>query len=133
RAGRLDQDPPHLVGSQARIAPDRVAGEILELAQRLDPRVPPADEHERERRPSPFHVVADRGEVEPREHVIAQPDGLLDRLEPDPVPGQAGDGEHARPRVGREYDYVVADLHLAAVGDANTRDALAVTEYTPER
>ena len=60
--------------------------------------------------------------------------------------GQAGDGEHARPRAGREYHHVVAERHLPAVGEADARgpiavvDAfhladhdLAVTEHAPER
>ena len=48
--GRLDQDPPHLGRTQLRVVAHRVAGQVLQLPQRLHPGVSGSDEHERQRR-----------------------------------------------------------------------------------
>ena len=42
--GGLDQDPAHPVQARARVALDRVGGEVLELGQRLEAGVAAADE-----------------------------------------------------------------------------------------
>ena len=88
-------------GSQRRVVPHRVASQVLELAQRLHPGVSGADEHERERRAPPLRVLGLGRDVQPGEHVVAEVDRLLHRLEPDPVLRQAGDRQDPRPRARR--------------------------------
>ena len=120
RAG-LDQDPPHLLRSQRRVVLHRVAGEVLEFAQRLHARVPGPDEDERERGAASSLVVGLGGDVQLRQHVVAQVDRLLHGLEPDPPLGESGHRQHARPRPRRHHQDVVAERHRGAVGDRHRR------------
>ena len=127
-AGRLDQDPPHLGRTQLRVIAHRVAGQVLQLPQRLHPGVSGSDEHERQRRATQLEILRLRGDIQPREDVVPQVDGLLHRREPDPVLGQTGDGEHARPGPRSHDEHVVLQLHGHAVRDPHLDVARIVVD-----
>ena len=107
---------------------DRVAREILELAEGLDAGVAPAHEHERERGPTPCSVLVRCGDVELRKHVVAEVDRLLDGLESDPVLREPRDRQDTRPRPGCQRHDVVADRPLLAGGGPDVRLACPVVD-----
>ncbi len=119
--GRLDEDPPQLRVPEAPVAAHRLARQVLELAEGLDARVPAADEDERQGCPAALDVVRRLGEVESRQHPVAQPDRLLNGLESHRVLGEPGDREHAGPGAGREHHHVVVEGGAASVGQPHRR------------
>src|SRR5690606_13179583 len=108
--GRLHEHPLHVLGAEVVVVPGGVAGHVLQLAEGLDPRVAAADEHEGEGGVAERGVAGGRGDVHLFEDVVAQPDGLLDGLEPDRVLGEPGDRQGARDGAGGEHQVVVGQL-----------------------
>ena len=92
-----------------------VAGHVLQLGERLDAGVAAADEDEGEGRVADRGVAGGGGDVHLLEDVVAQADGLLDGLEADAVLGEAGDGEGAGDRAGRDDEFVVRAARSAPV------------------
>ena len=110
---RVDEHPAARRRAQARVVAERVLGEVGQLRERLDTRVAGADEDEGQP-PRPLLVVERSvGQLELLEDVVAQIDRIGQRLEREPVLGQARDGK--RPRHGAECDDEIAPAHRAAV------------------
>ena len=108
--GRLDQDPAHPVQAGARVALDRVGGEVLQLGERLEAGVAAADEDVGEQLVAAGRVVGRVGRLERLDHVVAQPDRVGEALEADRVLGEAGHRQHPRDRAEREQQLVVGQL-----------------------
>jgi hypothetical protein len=109
------------------------------------PAYPPADHHEREQPLPQRRVDRGVGRVQPRQHVVAQEDGLADGLERDALLGEPGDRERARDRAGRDDEHVEAERRDVAVGQldrdlpggvADRRDPpgehLALAQHPPQ-
>ena len=101
-------------------------GQVVELRERLDPRVPGADEDEAE-------VALRLAPVEPRgrrleraQHAVPQLDRVGDVLEPAPVLGEARHRQRARDRAEGDHDALVADLERAAERLGDDRPRLGV-------
>ena len=89
----------------------KIEAERYELTREgFDARVAAADEDEGESGVADGGVAGGGGDVHLLDDVVAQPDGLFDRLEPDGVLGEAGDGERAGDRAGGEDELVVGEL-----------------------
>ena len=112
---RLDQDPAHAVEPRARIAVDRVGGEVLELGERLQPRVAAADEHVGQELVAPAGVLGLVRPLERLDHVVSQPDRVGEALEPDRMLVEARDGQRPRNRPDGDEELVVADLLVLAL------------------
>ena len=108
--GGLDEDPLHVLGLDVVVVARGVAGHVLQLAERLDARVAAADEDEGQGRVADRGVAGGGGDVHLLDDVVAQADGLLDRLEADAVVGEAGDREGAGDRAGGDDEFVVRQL-----------------------
>lgn len=124
-AGGLDQHPVHVGLLEALVVPQRVAGHVLQLRQRLDAREAAADDDEAQQPLAQLRVVRAGGLVEPRQHVVAQVDGLADGLHADADLGQARDGQRARDGAERRDEHVVLVLLDVTVGELD-RDGLAL-------
>ncbi len=112
-AGRLDQDPLHVTGLDVVVVARRVARHVLQLRERLHPRVPAADEDEGQRGVADRRVAGRGGDVQLLQDVVAQADGLLDGLETDAALGEARDRQGAGDRTGRQHQLVVGQLQAA--------------------
>jgi hypothetical protein len=144
---RRDVDEyPALAGvAELRVVAERVAHEVGQLGERLDACVTGADEDERE-----LPLAVDRGGrgggcLEPAQHVIAQMDGVGERLEPERVLGEARDRQ--RPGDGPQSDdelrvrdrpetVVGLDLDPPALGvelAGSTEQELGVRAHHPQR
>ena len=101
----------------ARIALDRVDGEVLELGERLEAGVAAAHEHVGELLAAALGILARVRRLERLDDVVAQPDRVGEALEADAVLVEAGDRQQPRDRAEREHELVVALLlDLALVG-----------------
>jgi hypothetical protein len=107
------------VEARARIERQGVRREVLKLGERLEPRVAAAHEHEREELFLQLRVRGRVRELERLDHVVAKPDRVGQRLEPDSVLLEAGDGHDARDRPMGNEQSVVAKLLLATLLIAN--------------
>ena len=99
----------------ARIAADRVGGEVLELGERLEPRVSAADEDVGQELLAPCGVLARVRHLQRLDDVVAEPDRVGESLEPDRVLVEAGHGDRARDGAHRQHELVVAELLGLAV------------------
>jgi hypothetical protein len=107
--GRIHQNPVLLLVAQGWVVAQRIAYEIRELAECLDPRIAGADEEEGQlTAPLPGTRRGSRG-FEPAEDVVAQMDCIRKRLEAERVLGEARDGQRARDRA--ECDDEFAKVH----------------------
>jgi hypothetical protein len=109
----LDQQPAHALHPAAGVEVDDVGGEVLQLGQALDAGVAAAHEHVGQELLALARVVDRLGHLERAQHVVAQRDGLGQRLEPDRVLGQAGDRQRPRP-AQRDDQVVVLDALVVA-------------------
>ena len=100
---------------RSQVALERVAREILELAERLDPGEPAADEHEHRAPPAVQGVVGLGRDIEPGQHAVAGQIASCTVLKPTPC--SARPGIRARGPTRREHDDVVQELGRAAVGE----------------
>jgi hypothetical protein len=96
--------------------PQRVAGHVLQLAQRLGAGVPAADEHEGQGTLPPLRVLGAGGQIELGEHLVAQVDRLANGLEADAELGQSRDRQGAGNRAGRQHEHVVGQAELLPAG-----------------
>ena len=96
--GRLDEDPAHPLGAAARIALDRVGGEVLQLGEPLEPGVARADEDvvSHASRSAGSSSVSAASSV--RSSAVAQLDRVGQRLEAEAVLGEPRDRQRARDR-----------------------------------
>ncbi len=92
RGGRVDQREARAGLTAARVALDRVAREVRQLGDPLEPGVAAADEHEAQVLGARVLVVEPLGELEVAHDPVAQRRRLGDRLEADRVLGQPGIG-----------------------------------------
>ena len=88
---RIHEHPALRRIPQGRVVAQRRVDEVVELAERLDPRIARADEDEPELRLRP----ARRGRVESLEHVVAERDRVGEVLEAAAVLGEPGHREDA--------------------------------------
>ena len=102
-------------GLRARVALDRVGGEVLQLGERLEARVAAADEDVGQKLLAPRRVLGGVRALERLDHVVAQPDRVGQALEPDRVLVEAGNGQRARDRADGDEELVVADLLVLAL------------------
>src|SRR2546423_1837142 len=108
--GPVGVHPVPLFRLRPGVVPQARPSLVPQPGERLAPGVPPADEHERERR-RPGGRVGRRGrDVEPFQHLVAQVDGLADGLEADRLLAQAGDRQGPRDATGGGDDVVGLDL-----------------------
>jgi len=100
---------------QSRVVAKCVLGEVGQLRERLDSRVAGAYEDERQA-PRPLLLVERSvGQLELLEDVVAQMDRVRERLEREPVRGQAR--HRKRPRHGAECDNKIAPAQRPAFDD----------------
>jgi hypothetical protein len=92
----------------------------------LDAGEPAADHDEGQRPLADLLVVGGGGDVELRQDVVAQVDGLADGLEADAVLGQARDREGARDGARGHHEVVVGDPLRGAGDRLDDRPALGV-------
>ena len=86
----------------ARIAVDRVGGEVLQLGERLEPRVAAADEDVGQQLLAARRVLGRVRLLERLDEVVAKPDRVGEALEADRVPVEArGSAASARPSRAR--------------------------------
>ncbi len=118
RGTRLDEHPTQVDRTQAWVHAQRVAGERLELGERLYPRVAATDEREREELAAKVVVGKVVGGLELCEHSVPQPDRVGQRLEADGLFGEPGDGQGRRHRTGREHKGLEVQLvaHPRVIG-----------------
>ena len=93
--------------AQRRVRAERGLRHVVQLRQRLDPRVAGADEDEAE---LGRIVRVDRRALELQEDVVAERDRVGEVLEAHPVLGETRDGEDAGARAERDHEPLVADL-----------------------
>src|SRR3954451_964121 len=142
---RVDDHPALRHIPQARVIPHRVRYEVGELGERLDPRVAGADEEEREMHASNGIVRRRVGRLELAQHVVAQVDGIGQRLEREPVLGEprhghdTGDrpeGEHELPPGHNDLAFLGRDrrrLRLDVDGAEIAEQEVGVRAHDPER
>ena len=81
----VDEHPPLWGRAEQRVVAHRVAHEIGQLGERFDPRIAGADEDERQLA-APFRVGRRLGRgFQSPEDVVAEIDGVGERLEPEAV------------------------------------------------
>lgn len=114
--GRVNQDPPHRTAAQARMVPKGFAHEVLKLGQRLDARIAGADEEKGQVLLDPFRRGLLVGGVELSKRVVAQHDGVGQRLERERVLCQALDRQPAWNRAEGDDQVLVLQLHLSELG-----------------
>ena len=105
-----------------------VARHVLQFGERLDARVPAADDGEGEQPLAQLRVERRGGRVQPRQHVVAQVDGLTDGLERDAGLGQPGDRQRAGDRAGRDDQHLVAHGRDVAAGELDGDLAVRVVD-----
>jgi hypothetical protein len=142
---RVHEHPVLARLAERRVVAERVAYEVGQLGERLDARVPGADEDERELALAVRLVRRGRRGFEAAQDVVAEIDRVGERLEAAAVVGQAGDRQ--RPRDGAERDHEVGvaqvdealagldldALPLRVVRDRAAEDEVGVRAHHPER
>jgi hypothetical protein len=123
---RVDEDPalPHSL--ERRIEAQRIADEIRELGECLDPRIPGPDEHEAE---MALRVLGARGgrELELLQDVVSDPDRVGEALEAQCVLGQARNGKRSGDRAECDYELLVVHVDIAC-GSRNGDDLAVLVE-----
>ncbi len=125
---RIDEDPALGRVAQPREVPHRRAHEVGELCERLDARIPGADEDEAE---VPLHLLrvgCGVGGLEFPQHVVAELDGVGEILERKPVLGQARDRERARNRPERDHQPIPGEREVARVGRLHRHGARGLVD-----
>ena len=89
---RLDQDPAHPCQASARVAVDRVGGEVLKLGECFQAGVATAHEDVGQELLAALGVLRGVGALERVDHVVAEPDRVGEALEPDRVLVEPGHG-----------------------------------------
>ncbi len=107
--GRLDQNPAHPVQAGARVALDRVGGEVLQLGERLQAGVAAPDEDVGEQLVAARRVLGRVGRLQRLDHVVAQPDRVGEGFEADRVLVEAGNRQHPGDRAERQQQLVVVE------------------------
>jgi hypothetical protein len=108
---RVDEHPALADVPQGRVrTADRLAREIVELCERLDARVPRADEHEAEVAFRLGAIQPHSGGLERPQEVVPKRDRVGDVLEAASVLGEPRDGERPSDRAERHDEPLVADL-----------------------
>ncbi len=108
--GHVHEHEAHVLALDVRVVLGGVAGHVLDLADGLRTREAAAHEDERQRLAADVLVGRGVGLVELLQHVVAQPDRLLDALHADALLGQAGNGERARDGAECHHQVVEGDL-----------------------
>ena len=116
------------LAAELGVSLQRGAAEVLQLRERLHAGVTAADDDEREQRAPPRGVGGLGGGLEPRQDVVAEVDGLVDRLEADGVLGESRHREHAAHRARRQDEHVVVEVGRRSLEEMDSRPVRAVVD-----
>jgi len=103
----VHQDDPHLLGRDVGVVGKHAADEVVERARQLGTREAAPGHHEGDQRAPPLRIQLAVGALENVDHVVADTDGVAQRLEVERVLLDALHAQVVRHRAQCQHQVVV--------------------------